>query len=782
MLKITKNQGSIQVTADKSGFYPFDGTITFPTNSLFTATSANTDMITFKSTSNGDVQFVGNYKDITISGRSYDTKQKFLTAFSNLANQGSVDAYTKAETDAKLNDKLTAQTNANGALFISSSSNDDANSSVALYNSTVKGSKDVAIGFASTSSKEGMHNLAMLYNAQASGSQNIAIGAYRRCNGLNNIGIGCGKTLTVDVLGSGNVCIGDNSQAHTDNNNAVNESIAIGSTAKASNDYCTVIGPNASSYGSHVVAIGKDAHADSVASWSVAVGDSARAHGERSVALGYLSYATNETPLDICCGKTADNSPLRVIQSDANGKISLLKGDGTDERMVIQDEIEALKNAGGGTVDAYTKAETDTKLDAKQDKLTAGSGITITKDETAGKTFVGTKLTMGRGPFNDDGIRIGRIARVEMSPGIAFGDESISKNSGIAIGYKAKSLGMSSIVIGKNSSDQDGAAIGTSVGSGVVIGDDARGSGAGVVIGTGTHAGGVGVVIGYNSTVDGNGYGYAIGDNVHISETTEMVPIAIGYGAVADETKPLAVTILKRTGTDSEGNPELKYCDFIQGDTNGKISLLKGDGTDERMVIQDEIAALKNAGGGGGSVDAYTKAETDTKLDAKQDKLTAGSGITITKDETAGTSTIATAVSLTDNGNGAYQVGDSIEIGNGIAIGKYAYSFGSHGVAVGSDAHASAEEAVAIGHYSVANKDNPLVIRAGYKIVGNSKKSLTVLQSDANGKISIIKGDDPDERIVISDEITALKAEITTLKAEIAALKGGASTGDTTGA
>ena len=111
MLKITKNQGSIQVTADQSGFYPFDGTLTFPTNSLFTATSANTDMITFKSTSNGDVQFVGNYKDITISGRSYDTKQKFLTAFSNLANQGSVDAYTKAETDAKIDakqDKLKA--------------------------------------------------------------------------------------------------------------------------------------------------------------------------------------------------------------------------------------------------------------------------------------------------------------------------------------------------------------------------------------------------------------------------------------------------------------------------------------------------------------------------------------------------------------------------------------------------------------------------------------------------------------------------------------------------
>ena len=516
MLKITKNQGSIQVTADNSGFYPFDGTLTFPTNSLFTATSANTDMITFKSTSNGDVQFVGNYKDITISGRSYDTKQKFLTAFSNLANQGSVDAYTKAETDAKLKDKLTAQKNAKGALFISSYSNDDADSSVALYDSTVKGTNDIAIGFASTPNKDG--------------SQNIAIGANRRCDGDNNVGIGTGRYSTTDVFGSGNVCIGQISKVHTEDNTAVDYSIAIGSQASASNNYCTVIGPSASSISEKSVTIGYSAYADSVASRSVAVGSDARAHGENSVALGYLSYATNETPLEICCGKTADNSPLRVLQSDATGKLSILKGDGTDERIVLQDAL--------------------------------------------------------------------------------------------------------------------------------------------------------------------------------------------------------------------------------------------------------------SAGGSGGSVDAYTKAETDTKLDAKQDKLTAGSGITITKDETSGTSTIATAVSLTDNGDGAYTIGDSIKMGDSIAIGKYAYSNGIRGIAIGSDAHASGEGAVAIGHYSVATNDNPLVIRAGYKTVGSNKRSLTVLQSDANGKISVLLGDGTDTRMVISDEITTLKAEITALKAEIAALKGGsgASTGDTTGA
>ena len=66
------------------------------------------------------------------------------------------------------------------------------------------------------------------------------------------------------------------------------------------------------------------------------------------------------------------------------------------------------------------------------------------------------------------------------------------------------------------------------------------------------------------------------------------------------------------------------------------------------------------------------------------------------------------------------------------------------------------------------------LIKAGYKTVNDVKQPLTVLQSDSTGKLSIIKGDGTDERIVIQDEIAALKAEITTLKAEIAALKGGA--------
>lgn len=549
MLKITKNQGSIQVTADKSGFYPFDGTITFPTNSLFTATSANTDMITFKSTSNGDVQFVGNYKDITISGRSYDTKQKFLTAFSNLANQGSVDAYTKAEIDAKLDDKLTAYTNANGSLFISSRSNDDVNYSVALYSSSVNGNGDVAIGLARTLDKKGYLNLAILNNAEADGVQNIVIGDNRKCKGLNNIGIGSGGKdyLNSDVNGTGNVCIGDNSQAHTASNTAVNNSIAIGPSAIASSNYCTVVGNSANSKSSHAVAVGDNAYVEHDCDRSVAVGNSARAYGKNSVAIGCTSYATDDKPLDICCGKKDNNEVLSVLQSDANGKISLLKGNGTDERMVIQDEIEALKNAGGGgTVDAYTKAETDTKLDAKQDKLTAGSGITIDENNVISSTggsggganpYVNVKGTNESATIADDvtfGIAIGERTNVTKGGGIAIGDQSQAKGRYcVSVGCLSTCIGDSTVAVGKNAK--------SAMGNSVAIGSGAL----------------------------------AISKNA----------VAIGPGANATLNMPLVIK--------ASDNGLGAALPMIQGDKNGKISIPLGDGTLSTMCLQDEIAALK---------------------------------------------------------------------------------------------------------------------------------------------------------------------------------------------
>lgn len=70
-----------------------------------------------------------------------------------------------------------------------------------------------------------------------------------------------------------------------------------------------------------------------------------------------------------------------------------------DTKAFVQDSISRSLNKylelhpdGGGPVDAYTKAETDALLDAKQDTLTAGSGIDATKLATGTIDTKGTPI------------------------------------------------------------------------------------------------------------------------------------------------------------------------------------------------------------------------------------------------------------------------------------------------------------------------------------------------------------------------------------------------------
>ena len=905
MLKITKNQGSIQVTADNSGFYPFDGTLTFPTNSLFTCAQNNTDMITFKSTSNGDVQFVGNYKDITISGRSYDTKQKFLTAFSNLANQGSVDAYTKAETDTRLDAKQDKLKAGDGITLTED----------ATDNTTV-----VKTAVSLTDNGNGAYTVG---DSIKMGSNTVAIGRSATSQSANSIAVGKGAT---SGSGTSNVAIGILADS------SGGSSIAIGNKTETSNIQ------------------------------AIAIGTLAGAYIPKSIAIGYNAKAVTDTPMVINAGGKT------MIQSDSNGKLSILKGDGTDERIVIQDALSA--GGSGGTVDAYTKAETDTKLEAKQDKLTAGTGITITKDETAGTSTIATAVSLtdnGNGAYQvgdsikmGDGIAIGSGATSPSAKSIAIG-KSANINSddieSVAIGYKANAAESYSVAIGGNAivSRWYGVSVGyqcASDDSSVAIGRSSYATGGNAVaIGRSSYAtGGNAVAIGYEAVASSDsGNSIAIGLN---ASATESSSIAIGEYAETSADTPMVINAGGRT--------------VLQSDATGKLSILKGDGTDTRMVIQDEIEALKNAGGGG-TVDAYTKTETDNLLNAKQNTLTAGSGITIDENNvissTGGsggstnplvavkgtgsatiTDTVTDAVAIGSGTNvskdygvcvgykggtgvksvavgyncyangdysvtiGSNSIADGI-IGYSIAIGHRAKARGNYGlsigycaeadnttplvinaggksmiqgdengkisllkgdgtneriviqdeiealknaggsggganplvavkgtdsatitdtvtdaVAIGSGAKVTEELSVAIGaanalsghcvaiggganatkmssvaigdgacatahmfdvaigFHAATTDTKPLEINAGYKTVGGATTPLTVLQSDSTGKLSILKGDDSDERIVISDEITALKAEITTLKAEIAALKGGASTGDTTGA
>lgn len=111
MLDIKKINNSVVVVSDDNIFYPNDNTNSYPLNSLMVVVDES-NMAIFKSAANGDVLFSALIEDLTING----SKTSKDTIFNDLdgvisapqgggGGGGTVDAYTKAESDAKYGTK-----------------------------------------------------------------------------------------------------------------------------------------------------------------------------------------------------------------------------------------------------------------------------------------------------------------------------------------------------------------------------------------------------------------------------------------------------------------------------------------------------------------------------------------------------------------------------------------------------------------------------------------------------------------------------------------------------
>lgn len=118
MLSITRQGQSIVVSGVGNDFYPDNGTLTYPVNSVVCVTDES-DIVTFRSAANNDVYFSGIIGEITIGGTTV-TKQDIHSVFGSVSNAssgggggGTTDGYSKEETDALLamkQDKLTSGT------------------------------------------------------------------------------------------------------------------------------------------------------------------------------------------------------------------------------------------------------------------------------------------------------------------------------------------------------------------------------------------------------------------------------------------------------------------------------------------------------------------------------------------------------------------------------------------------------------------------------------------------------------------------------------------------
>lgn len=87
MLKITKQTNSIQVVGVGNTTYPYNGTLTFPFNSVV-LTLDSSNMAVFRSVANNDVLFSALVDDITIDGAKV-TKDDIVNKFIAIANTSS---------------------------------------------------------------------------------------------------------------------------------------------------------------------------------------------------------------------------------------------------------------------------------------------------------------------------------------------------------------------------------------------------------------------------------------------------------------------------------------------------------------------------------------------------------------------------------------------------------------------------------------------------------------------------------------------------------------------
>ena len=246
------------------------------------------------------------------------------------------------------------------------------------------GTASVALG--AMSQAAGDASMAMGLNALAEGDASTAIGPLARSKGKNSIAMGVSAQA---AGGKGNTAIGHKAKVES---TAGDGNIAIGSSASVKD-------------GAGHVVIGKNASANTVNGYGIAIGSSA------SIGIGAAADAAA-----IGTGSRVEGSGI------AFGRQAQVTASSTESGIAI------------GTESSVDGAQKGTAIGYKAKVLRSGddSGLAIGTESSAGG--------------NEGSIALGKKASVDSS----------TNAGGVAIGLNASAKGISSIVIGKDAKADDG--------------------------------------------------------------------------------------------------------------------------------------------------------------------------------------------------------------------------------------------------------------------------------------------------------------------------------------
>lgn len=118
MLNITKVNNSIKVEGTDNQYFPDNGELSVPLNSVILVVEEDSDIVTFRSAANNNVYFSAHISQIRIAGAAV-TKNTIISAWGAIANSSSGGGGGGGDYDElvqMINNETTARINADAAL------------------------------------------------------------------------------------------------------------------------------------------------------------------------------------------------------------------------------------------------------------------------------------------------------------------------------------------------------------------------------------------------------------------------------------------------------------------------------------------------------------------------------------------------------------------------------------------------------------------------------------------------------------------------------------------
>ena len=682
-----------------------------------------------------------NYNNVTMGGTTYNnTTHTGGTKITNVAD-GS------APSDAVNFSQLTTTNNNINNIYATGTKYFHANSTGT--DSSATGKDAVAIGMGSVASSTS--SIAMGQGAQEtntspldSADSAIAIGNGANVNSTNAIALG-NKAL-VGFLDTGSIAIGSSSTAHGVN------SIAMGDHSSTISDDALAIGANSKTY-NQSVAIGSGAKAGTVTTTgAVAVGYNAVASGLSTSSIGRNSQATANYGVALGAGAIADRSGMngakelfsKTTVASTQGAVSV--GSAGMERQIT--------NVAGGTqaTDAVnvrqlqSVSDSSVHYDINPDGTVNYNNVTLGGDTYNNSTHTGgTKITnVADGSAPSDAVNFSQLTTTNNNINniYATGTKYFHANS---TGADSKALGTDAIAVGVNAvadaNSTNTIAMGngasaTAAGNSVVIGNNSSASYSAnpiiarqVVIGDSANATGVaGIAIGGNASVTGNsavGVGAAtIASGVastavgNRSQASGLTSVALGNSSQATADNSVALGFASTT-TANLGQaayvPKGANAADMKGSATGEVSI--GSAGSERRIT--------NLAAGAALTDAVNVSQLKSLADESVQYDKNGDGTVNYNSMTLGgttynnsTHTGGTKITNVADGSAPSDAVNFSQLTNTNNSINNIYTTGTkyfHANSTGTDSVASGIDAIAIGMNAVADVARSVALGDGAK-------------------------------------------------------------------